>query len=505
MNIMSVNKSAYPVKVSVVLPTFNQSNYLISALQAILVNQVFADFELIVVDDGSTDETPNLLAQIKHPRLRVIQQANQGLPAALNAGFAIAKGEYLTWTSTDNVVAPTWLEELVQALDHAAPDVGYAFSYYAVIDDQDNVLYFNRDVRFDLPSLLMRNSGNASFLYRATLAKQIGPYDTNLMYAEDLDMWVRMAGVTQAVLVESVLYYYRQHANSMTVQQDKVRNATRGVVNKYLAKFDGLFDVDLLFPSIKLSSDQVFERWKSRIWLATIGAQAMFYCPVEALIDQLIKALQEKYDSGLVGNIVHLLVKEKRWLDASQVIEAYMSHDASDYLIKLKEIVEQQNKAELDKISFMTIDEKSLANDCSGDLTQKQLLRNLSTIKVAAIEISFEKVVVDLLDQLKDQKNHLEIWNNIAALKSSDEKKWLQQLRSYLTELIRIPQDPAALILLKLLESMCMANSGGSELAKIKLDVLIKQNPDADVLKKALKYLNKNSSSALQKDSEIKV
>lgn len=352
-------------KVSVVLPTYNQAYYLISAIQTVL-NQTYSDFELIVVNDGSTDETSAILNSIRHPQVRVINQANQRLPSALNSGFAAARGEYFTWTSTDNIVAPTWLEELVKALEACPPSVGYAFSGYGITDAEGKIQCMNREQRFDIPSLLMRHLGNASFLYRAELAKKVGEYDPALCYAEDLDMWVRMAEHTRAVHVNTILYYYRQHPNAMTTQQDKVRAATQGVVNKFLAKTSGLFQVDNLFPSIALSADPQLERWKSRIWLGTLGASALYYCPIDALLDQFIRALQENYQEGLVGNIVYLLASASRWQDASQIVRIYQKKAESHFLAQLADIIARQAKSELLQIPYMTIEEKLLATDCQG-------------------------------------------------------------------------------------------------------------------------------------------
>jgi glycosyltransferase involved in cell wall biosynthesis len=496
---LSAAEKKHPVKVSVILPTYNQSTFLPSAIQTILT-QTHDDFELIIVNDGSTDQTEQLLATLKHPKLRVITQHNQGLPSALNTGFSEAKGEYWTWTSTDNLVAPTWLEELVKALDNSPPEVSYAFSHYAVIDENGKILYIHREQRFDLPTMLMRHSGNASFLYRSELAKKVGPYDTVLNYAEDLDMWIRMAEHTRAIHVESTLYYYRQHNDSMTTQKEKVRNATQGVVNKFLAKTGGQFDIDRLFPSIQLSADPALERWKARIWLATLGANATYYCPVDALVDQLVKALNEKYERSLVANIAHLYAKEQRWETAAQIIAIYRQTDPSDFLTQLADIVANKANNELQKIPYVTLEEKFLATDCKGPWSQTQLLRNLS-VNMSSSEgkiLSFDKLAINLVNQLEDQQDHPEVWQNIAALQSAEEKKTLHNLRLYLSELISVPQDPTALVLLKIVEAVCFAYSCDVELAKNKLQQLSLQYPNLPVLKGALFYITHDEQFALR-------
>lgn len=494
---MISSENKYPVKVSVVLPTFNQSMYLVEAIRTILT-QTYEDFELIIVNDGSTDETPQMLAALKHPKVQVITQQNQGLPSALNAGFAVARGEYWTWTSTDNLVSPTWLEELVKALDNSPREVGYAFSYYAVIDESDKILYVHQDQRFDIPTMLMRHTGNASFLYRSELAKKIGLYDTSVHYAEDLDMWIRMAEITRAYHVETVLYYYRQHAKSMTTQQDKVRAATKRVVDKYLAKTGGKFDLERLFPNIHMSADPELERWKARMWLVTLGANATFYCPVDAIVDQLILAMNEKYERGLVANLVHLYAKEQRWDAAAQAISIYRQADPSEFLNQLADIIARRATDELQKIPFLTLDEKFLASDCKGPWSQKQLLRNLSSEVLPEDKkmLSFDKLVTDLVNQLEDLKDHPEVWKNIASLRTLEEKKTLYHLRLYLTELISVPQDPQALILLRILEAVCFAYTGNVEFAKNKLQQLNSQYLNLPVLLGALLYISSDETIA---------
>ena len=491
----SASPSRYPVKVSVVLPTYNQSGFLSSAIQSIL-NQTYDNFELIIINDGSTDATETMLNTFKHPKLRIITQNNQGLPNALNNGFEMARGEYWTWTSTDNVVAPTWLEELANALDNAPKEIGYAFSYYAVMDDDDKILFINRDVRFDLPTLLTRHTGNASFLYRAELARKIGAYDSALIYAEDLDMWVRMAAHTRATLVETVLYYYRQHDNSMTFQREKVRNATRGVVTKFLARTDGKFDVDTLYPGITLSSDPAAERWKSRIDLIGKCANATYYCPVDAALDQLITAMNEHYDRGLAGNLVHLLAKEERWDEANTYIAKLAQSDRCDFFNMLMQIISQQDRNALQKIPFLTLEEKFIAADCKGPLTQDQLLKNLFGITSAlqAGQPSFEALITRLVNQLEDFNDHPEIWQIFSSMQSPDEKNMLLQLKEYIHQLINVPQDSKALLLLKILEAVCLAYTQQMALAKSQLQLLNTQYPDIAAVKGALNFINHDES-----------
>ena len=486
----SVSESATPVKVSIVLPTYNQCHFLPDAVKTIL-NQTYSNFELIIVNDGSTDATSMLLTNLQNPQIRVLNQQNQGLPNALNAGFALARGEYWTWTSTDNVVGPTWLEELVKALDQSPQDVGYAFSHYAGMDEQGKILFVNQDQRFDVPTLLMRHTGNASFLYRASLARQVGPYDSELVYAEDLDMWVRMASVTRAQHVPTVLYYYRLHANSMTTQSEKVRKATEGVVTKYLAQTQGQFDIDSLFPSIALSANPALERWKSRILLVSNAMNATYYAPVDALVAQLQQALKEQYETGLVANIVHLLAKSQRWSDALAIVQHYEQTDNAPLLMQLVTIAQNKDHAALQQVPFLTLDEKLCAADCTSPYTQTQLLRNYANAEHPIF--SLEKIVIELAEKLEDQADHPEVWLTIASLQSDADQIVLQQVREFVTELTRIPQEPKTSLLLQVLEAMCKAYTQQETIALNQLQQLQKQHPSLPLIEGAIRFIQQDA------------
>src|SRR5690606_8530360 len=125
--------------VSIVLPIFNQAGFAKDAIEGVL-GQTYEHWELIIVNDGSTDNfSEAIMPYLGHSKIRVFQQPNLKLPAALNNGFREARGEYYTWTSADNVMLPTQLQTLVESLQ-ADPSAGFAFSDYAVIDDAGEFL-----------------------------------------------------------------------------------------------------------------------------------------------------------------------------------------------------------------------------------------------------------------------------------------------------------------------------------------------------------------------------
>jgi glycosyltransferase involved in cell wall biosynthesis len=245
-------------QVSVVLPTYNQAQWLPDALNSIGA-QTHEDWELIVVNDGSTDETATLLDRIDDPRVRVIHQKNQRLPAALNRGFSEARGKYLTWTSSDNLLAPRMLERLAGRLDED-PELGFVASHFTWIDETGRFLRLTSGQDLSPHALVALNPGIAAFMYRADLAEEVGDYDPALEGAEDWDMWVRLAARAPTALVPEILYHYRTHTESMTARiPDRVKRASAEVHRRALEQWGMRIDLRAglrtLYPGLKTESD----------------------------------------------------------------------------------------------------------------------------------------------------------------------------------------------------------------------------------------------------------
>jgi glycosyltransferase involved in cell wall biosynthesis len=203
------------VKISIVLPTYNQAHYLPTALDSAFA-QTYSNYELIVVNDGSTDDTPEVLARYRqHYDFTQVEQENQGLPRALNAGFDRAQGEYFTWISSDNSMLPEMLSVLVAALDED-PTVGLVYADFYLMDDDGKDLGCFRTVDYDPHWLLYTNLVHCCFLYRRECMERVGGYDPNFIYSEDWEYWIRVSQHYHMKRVPQALYRYRLHNTSMT-------------------------------------------------------------------------------------------------------------------------------------------------------------------------------------------------------------------------------------------------------------------------------------------------
>lgn len=211
--------------VSIIVPCFDQGGYLHEALLSVF-EQTFRSFEIVVIDDGSTDPTTlRVLDRLDLPRIRLIRQANRGLPAARNAGIDIARGRYVVPLDADDVIAPRFLETLIAAIQ-SDERAAYAHCWSRLFGAQD-VIWVPRP--WNAYQLLLANSVVGCLLLRRDAWESAGGYDESLIHGnEDWDLWVRLAGAGWGqVQVREALFHYRKHGISMTAATEARFEAAR--------------------------------------------------------------------------------------------------------------------------------------------------------------------------------------------------------------------------------------------------------------------------------------
>ncbi len=201
-----------PHKISIVLPTYNGAKYIQQSIVSCL-NQTYRNIELIIIDDGSTDDTPKIIKSYTDKRIKYLRHdENSGLPQALNTGFAHATGDYLTWTSDDNYFSEKALEIELSFLteNHCL----FVYCDFYKIDNDNSKLSVER-----LDDALQLENGNGvgpCFLYSKTVKEATGDYDVHTKLAEDYDYWIRISKKFVMHHLAEPLYYYREHANSLS-------------------------------------------------------------------------------------------------------------------------------------------------------------------------------------------------------------------------------------------------------------------------------------------------
>ena len=216
---MSSAAPAVPL-VSIVLPTHNGTRYLRQSVESCL-GQTHRNVELVIVDDASTDATPQIVASFADSRIVSLRNhRNLGLPASLNVGFARTGGEYLTWTSDDNWYEPNALERMLDFLTER--QARFVRCDYILHRADGEV----PDQRVELPESARFETSNpvgACFLYHRSVREAVGGYDPEASLAEDYDYWIRAAQKFTLHRLAEPLYHYRHHPGSLSARRARDR------------------------------------------------------------------------------------------------------------------------------------------------------------------------------------------------------------------------------------------------------------------------------------------
>lgn len=321
-------------KVSVILPTYNHLRFLPPAIDSVL-GQDFQDFELVIVNDGSTDGTKEYLDGLDDPRIRVVHQENRRLPEALNAGFQVAQGEMLTWISADNHCAPGFLGHLAGALE-AYPEAGFAYSAFANIDADGNAISIRENQSLTYHDILVGNPGVASFMYRRTCQDKVGYYDASVECAEDWDYWVRILEHFETVYVPQVLYHYRRHGDTMSQRMpEEVRRASRKVFDNAMRRRN--YDVDLigLYPAIRLCRDKEMARFHAGL---DFGARLLRspFADLAVAIKVFAQMRREKIgDLHVASNLAVAYARLGRWDQTLPLLREMMGHTKDQRVLEV--------------------------------------------------------------------------------------------------------------------------------------------------------------------------
>ncbi|MBE7702738.1 MAG: glycosyltransferase family 2 protein [Cyanobacteria bacterium SIG28] len=223
--------------ISVVLPTYNGSEFISQAINSI-INQTYTNWELIIVNDCSTDNTAEIIQTFaqKDSRIRVLtNEVNKKLPASLNVGFKQAQGEYYTWTSDDNEYYPQAFEKMVDFLQNN-DDYGMVHAICRVEGCVEKCCWGY--IATTPITLLEFPTVAACFLYKASIAKSVGNYDESCFYMEDHDFWLRFLLNAPIGIIPEELYMYRRHEASLTVKSGDIAAKKRLLLTlKYLPSY----------------------------------------------------------------------------------------------------------------------------------------------------------------------------------------------------------------------------------------------------------------------------
>jgi glycosyltransferase involved in cell wall biosynthesis len=275
------------------------------------LTQTYNNIELIIVNDCSTDDTAGIIEHYSRldNRIKVVHnKVNMKLPSSLNKGFSLAKGEYFTWTSDDNLFGKDALQALLDNMQAEGADIIYS-SYYFINESGGRL-----DKFAGVPEeILFKCVVGACFLYKRSVHEQLGGYDVTKFRMEDMDFWLRAFPRFRIRFIDQPdLYSYRKHPNSLTSaihsDADKYNEYRRNHFESFKGFFNEGLKAGLSDEEISLHIELYFEDVdKNKDWGFDITEKVLKY------IGFLHKVMHVDWDSiGLCSALVQKVIEEKR-------------------------------------------------------------------------------------------------------------------------------------------------------------------------------------------------
>jgi len=256
---MSWEIQRWQPKFSIIIPTYNQAKFLPAALESLL-NQTYPNWEAIIVNDGSTDDTPLIMEQYaaRDIRFRIYHKENGGAASALNEGLRYAQGEWICWLSSDDLFEPEKLAIHVNAIQKF-PEIKFFHTHYYFLDEGTGVKSSpSPDLHLCMPTgelqvlrFFQSNyiSGNSITIHHSVF-DQVGFFNEELRFGQDFDMWLRISAIFQSLFLNVRTCTTRLHP-----QQDSSRFPEAGKLDSAISclNFLNTNEFSRLFPLLDLS------------------------------------------------------------------------------------------------------------------------------------------------------------------------------------------------------------------------------------------------------------
>lgn len=304
---------------SVIIPLYNKEAYILATLESALA-QNFRDFEIIIVNDGSTDQSVARAQRITDARIHILHQKNQGVSVARNHGIAAAKGKYIALLDADDLWLPNHLEGL-QHLITKFPKAGLYCSRYAIKYTE----HYTKDIIFSAPvaagmsiikdyfaaSLLNPVAWTSAVAFRKTAFEKLGGFDPKLRTAEDMDLFIRFVLHYKVAFNATMTMIYLKNTSNLSLAKVEYNDDRDYFVNKYVKE-------EATNNSLKKYLDQnrfaIAIRSKIVGHVAISKKQVRDINPKNLNLKQSILLKLPRFALQLFAKTHHLLIKNKIYI-----------------------------------------------------------------------------------------------------------------------------------------------------------------------------------------------
>ena len=222
-------------KVTVYITNHNYEKYIKKCIESVL-NQSFTNFELIIIDDGSTDNSKKIINQYeKFKKISIVYQKRKGLNISNNVAIRLSRGEYIIRLDADDWLEKNALNIMVKYLD-SNKDRALVFPDYFEVNEDERIIKRIKRHNFDKVSLLDQPAHGACTMIRRKYLKEIGMYDESFSCQDGYDIWIRLTHKYKVGNVNVPLFYYRKHTNNLTNNSKRILNTRSLITKKFIKK-----------------------------------------------------------------------------------------------------------------------------------------------------------------------------------------------------------------------------------------------------------------------------
>ena len=222
--------------ITVYITNYNYGQYLSKAVDSVL-NQSTTDFELIIIDDGSVDNSKEIIESYRsNKKVSIIYQQNKGLNATNNVALKASNGKYIMRLDADDYLEENAIEILSQKLE-SDPELGLVFPNYYLVNKDDFII--SEEIRHDFDNevqLFDQAAHGACTMIRADFLKQVGGYNENYTCQDGYELWVKFTLKFKISNVSKPLFYYRQHGANLTSNENRILDTRAQINSDYIAE-----------------------------------------------------------------------------------------------------------------------------------------------------------------------------------------------------------------------------------------------------------------------------
>lgn len=286
------------MSVTVLMTTYNCGEYISQAIKSVL-NQTYKDFELLIIDDGSTDNTQEIVKGFKDERIRFIQSKHIGRSSALNLGLKEASNDLISFCDADDIIHPKKIEKQLSLFKNENDLIFTDSAFF----ENDKILYelrIHNDLNTIKKKVALHGHLGLSVLFNRKFILEKGGFNPELIAFEDYDLWLRILNESNIIIINEILYFQRLRENSLsTTETMKKKNLIYEIQKPYFEKLADYFGItstkeqwiikgwrEFFYGSKNLARkywiDAGFSQWNTKLFITFL----LSYLP-ESFLDYL--------------------------------------------------------------------------------------------------------------------------------------------------------------------------------------------------------------------------